>query len=71
MTLTDFFFKPISVAHILFSTNIGEDGGRNIWLHAFYLINLIEFYNNFATRQLDSYNMRSRSVPGLPMLVVL
>lgn len=59
--LNDVFFNPIDAAHLLFSTNASQDGLTNYRAAcAVDFINAFKFYDTFASRDLQGYQM------GLP-----
>ncbi|PYH47768.1 uncharacterized protein BP01DRAFT_414087 [Aspergillus saccharolyticus JOP 1030-1] len=59
--LNDVAFDPIDALHLLFSTNVAEDGSAHYRaVCAIDFINPFKFYDTYATRDLQGYSM------GLP-----
>lgn len=63
--LNDVVFDPIDAANLLFSTNVDETNGRTQYRAtcAVDFINPFKFYDTFATRDLEGYDM---GVPFYP-----
>ena len=62
--INDVMFDPIDAANLLFSTNLGSDGKPKYRATcATDFINPFKFYDTFATRDLDGYDM---GVPFYP-----
>ncbi|KAK3697250.1 hypothetical protein LTR37_017562 [Vermiconidia calcicola] len=63
--LNDITFDPIDAANLLFNTNKDEASGRTNYRAACAVdfINPVKFYDTFATRDLEGYNM---GVPFYP-----
>lgn len=62
--INDVIFNPIDAAQLLFSTNVDASGRANYGAAcAVDFINAFKFYDRFATRDLDGYNM---GIPFFP-----
>lgn len=62
--INDIIFDPIDAANLLFSTNAGPDGKTEYRAAcAMDFANPVKFYDTFATRDLEGYNM---GVPFYP-----
>ena len=62
--INDVIFDPIEAAQLLFSTNMDSTGRTNYGAAcAVDFINPFKFYDRFATRDLDGYNM---GIPFFP-----
>ncbi|TKX24312.1 hypothetical protein C1H76_3415 [Elsinoe australis] len=62
--VNDVVFDPVDAANLLLSTNVGEDGKTNFRAAcATDFINPFKFYDTFATRDLEGYDM---GVPFYP-----
>lgn len=63
--LNDVIFDPVDAANLLFSTNVDEASGRSQYHAACAVdfINPFKFYDTFATRDLEGYDM---GVPFYP-----
>lgn len=63
--LNDVLFDPVDAANLLFSTNVDEQTGQTLYLAACAVdfIDTIKFYDTFATRDVEGYDM---GVPFYP-----